>query len=135
MMQAMNLHSSRSHAVFTILLDQRRPYAAEDGPDSNNEPNGTPHALDSMEHLVSKFHILDLAGSERAKRTQATGKRLQEGININLGLLALGNVSTKKQTVPSNLTPRIQAIEIWDAGNIRSRRRGKTTTRYTCTVP
>jgi hypothetical protein len=30
--------------------------------------------------------------SERAKRTGAEGERLKEGININRGLLALGNV-------------------------------------------
>ena len=32
------------------------------------------------------------AGSERQKRTKAEGARLKEGININMGLLALGNV-------------------------------------------
>ncbi len=35
---------------------------------------------------------VDLAGSERAKRTKAEGARLKEGIHINIGLLALGNV-------------------------------------------
>ena len=42
--------------------------------------------------MIAKFHFVDLAGSERAKRTGATGQRLKEGININRGLLALGNV-------------------------------------------
>lgn len=41
---------------------------------------------------TSKFHFVDLAGSERAKKTGATGNTLKEGININMGLLALGNV-------------------------------------------
>lgn len=40
----------------------------------------------------SKFHFVDLAGSERAKRTGAVGQQLREGIDINKGLLALGNV-------------------------------------------
>ena len=40
----------------------------------------------------SKFHFVDLAGSERAKRTGAAGQQLKEGIDINKGLLALGNV-------------------------------------------
>jgi hypothetical protein len=44
------------------------------------------------EVIVSKFHFVDLAGSERAKRTGAAGDRLKEGININYGLLVLGNV-------------------------------------------
>ena len=41
---------------------------------------------------MAKLHLVDLAGSERAKKTQATGDRLKEGININRGLLSLGNV-------------------------------------------
>ena len=40
----------------------------------------------------SKFHLVDLAGSERAKKTQAEGDRFKEGVNINRGLLCLGNV-------------------------------------------
>ncbi|ORZ13713.1 hypothetical protein BCR42DRAFT_467444 [Absidia repens] len=40
----------------------------------------------------SKLHFVDLAGSERLKRTSAEGDRRKEGININAGLLALGNV-------------------------------------------
>jgi kinesin family protein 4/21/27 len=56
--------------------------------------------------MVAKFHFVDLAGSERAKRTGATGNTLKEGISINKGLLALGNVSAalteegKKNHVP-----------------------------------
>ena len=48
-----------------------------------------------MENVVErstrgrKLHLVDLAGSERQKRTKAEGKRLQEGIDINKGLLAL----------------------------------------------
>lgn len=40
----------------------------------------------------SKLHLVDLAGSERLKKTQAEGIRKNEGIKINEGLLALGNV-------------------------------------------
>jgi len=40
----------------------------------------------------SKVHFVDLAGSERQKKTKATGTRMKEGIAINKGLLALGNV-------------------------------------------
>lgn len=35
---------------------------------------------------------MDLAGSERASKTGATGDRLKEGCKINLSLSALGNV-------------------------------------------
>ena len=36
--------------------------------------------------------MVDLAGSEKAKNTKATGSRLKEGTKINLSLSALGNV-------------------------------------------
>ncbi|KAM9854654.1 kinesin-like protein KIF21A isoform 3-T3 [Aulostomus maculatus] len=48
--------------------------------------------MDEYETLTAKFHFVDLAGSERLKRTGATGDRAKEGISINCGLLALGNV-------------------------------------------
>lgn len=38
------------------------------------------------------MHLVDLAGSERLNRTNAVGTRKAEGISINRGLLALGNV-------------------------------------------
>lgn len=62
---------------------------------------------------------VDLAGSERTKRTKAEGQRLKEGININRGLLALGNVisalSEGKSHVPyrdSKLTRMLQVRTI-----------------------
>lgn len=48
--------------------------------------------IKEVEVLSAKFHFVDLAGSERLKRTGATGDRQKEGISINCGLLALGNV-------------------------------------------
>ncbi|GAB0175790.1 kinesin-like protein KIF21A [Grus japonensis] len=48
--------------------------------------------MNEFETLTAKFHFVDLAGSERLKRTGATGERAKEGISINCGLLALGNV-------------------------------------------
>lgn len=55
------------------------------------ETNGVCDNSD-FETLTAKFHFVDLAGSERMKRTGATGDRAKEGISINCGLLALGNV-------------------------------------------
>uniref|UniRef100_A0A8C9A434 Kinesin family member 27 n=1 Tax=Prolemur simus TaxID=1328070 RepID=A0A8C9A434_PROSS len=78
----MNEHSSRSHAIFTISICQveKNTKAAEDG------------SWYSHQHIVSKFHFVDLAGSERVTKTGNTGERFKESIQINSGLLALGNV-------------------------------------------
>ncbi|XP_057404758.1 kinesin-like protein KIF27 isoform X2 [Balaenoptera acutorostrata] len=78
----MNEHSSRSHAIFTISLRQvaKNKETAEDG------------SWYSHQHIVSKFHFVDLAGSERVTKTGNTGERFKESIQINSGLLALGNV-------------------------------------------
>ncbi|XP_004067387.1 kinesin-like protein KIF7 [Oryzias latipes] len=78
----MNPNSSRSHTIFTLYLDQRR---------GSSRPNGTT-ASSGPQMLSSKFHFVDLAGSERILRTGNTGERLKESIQINSGLLALGNV-------------------------------------------
>lgn len=68
----MNATSSRSHAVFTIVLTITK------------EKSGR--------SMVSKIHMVDLAGSERATATGASGQRLKEGANINKSLSTLGKV-------------------------------------------
>ncbi|XP_016474200.2 kinesin-like protein KIN-4A isoform X2 [Nicotiana tabacum] len=79
----MNNQSSRSHAIFTITVEQMRKTGSNDG-----------HSNECMteEYLCAKLHLVDLAGSERAKRTGSNGLRFKEGVHINKGLLALGNV-------------------------------------------
>ncbi|GAV04235.1 hypothetical protein RvY_14545-2 [Ramazzottius varieornatus] len=72
----MNSESSRSHAVFTILLTQ----VVED------------LASGVRGEKVSKMSLVDLAGSERAAKTGAEGDRLKEGSNINKSLTTLGLV-------------------------------------------
>ncbi|KAL0890503.1 hypothetical protein Bca101_014486 [Brassica carinata] len=78
----MNSQSSRSHAIFTITLEQKKI--------SSSSSTATEDPGEDI--LCAKLHLVDLAGSERAKRTGADGMRLKEGIHINKGLLALGNV-------------------------------------------
>ena len=63
----MNNESSRSHAVFTVIITQTLT-------DTQSGVSG---------EKVSKVSLVDLAGSERAVKTGAVGERLKEGSNIN----------------------------------------------------
>ncbi|TYH65180.1 hypothetical protein ES332_D06G038700v1 [Gossypium tomentosum] len=78
----MNSQSSRSHAIFTISMEQKKIASCLSGVNDDT----------ADDILCAKLHLVDLAGSERAKRTGANGMRFKEGIHINKGLLALGNV-------------------------------------------
>uniref|UniRef100_A0A663N5Y4 Kinesin family member 7 n=1 Tax=Athene cunicularia TaxID=194338 RepID=A0A663N5Y4_ATHCN len=81
-----NRQSSRSHTIFTVTMEQRR------GAGRLPLHRHPPSVPASGQVLVSKFHFVDLAGSERIVKTGNTGERLKESIQINSGLLALGNV-------------------------------------------
>ena len=81
---AMNAESSRSHLVFSVLVQSK---------------NKTTGAV-----ALGKLTLVDLAGSERQSKTQATGDRLKEAKSINMSLSALGDVisalSTGEKFVP-----------------------------------
>ncbi|XP_041104451.1 kinesin-like protein KIF13A isoform X7 [Polyodon spathula] len=72
----MNEESSRSHAVFSIIVTQTL-YDLQSG---------------NSGEKVSKVSLVDLAGSERVSKTGAAGERLKEGSNINKSLTTLGLV-------------------------------------------
>ena len=72
---SMNKESSRSHSVLTTIIETK---SMTEGGVWNIK--------------TSRFHIIDLAGSERSKHTNAVGERLKEAGMINKSLSALGNV-------------------------------------------
>ncbi|XP_078070606.1 kinesin-like protein KIF27 [Mustelus asterias] len=86
----MNEHSSRSHAIFTMYLNQKQPKNGQ--PSNADEEHIIKESERSFQLISSKFCFVDLAGSERVTKTGNTGERFKESIQINSGLLALGNV-------------------------------------------
>ncbi|KAJ2809246.1 hypothetical protein H4R20_000241 [Coemansia guatemalensis] len=84
----MNATSSRSHAIYSVSLTQTRGRGTGGSGDQGGEADNAAETV----RIVSKLHFVDLAGSERLKKTMAVGERQREGISINSGLLALGNV-------------------------------------------
>ncbi|KAF9158056.1 Kinesin-like protein kif21b [Actinomortierella ambigua] len=91
----MNQASSRSHAIFSVALRQQHAEECEQPEQEDGDQTAVATRSSTerpLKKLHSKFHFVDLAGSERLKRTRAVGDRAKEGISINSGLLALGNV-------------------------------------------
>ena len=71
----MNAESSRSHLLFSIYVTT-----------SFINPRG------GAVSKSSRLHLIDLAGSERQKKTKAQGERIKEACMINKSLSTLGNV-------------------------------------------
>ncbi|KAH0926931.1 hypothetical protein HID58_019187 [Brassica napus] len=70
----MNRESSRSHSVFTCVIESR-------------------WEKDSTTNMrFARLNLVDLAGSERQKTSGAEGDRLKEAANINKSLSTLGHV-------------------------------------------
>lgn len=69
---ALNIESSRSHFLFTIKVCSVHPNTGEE--------------------FRGKLLLCDLGGAERLKRSEVTGYRQREAIEINKSLTALGDV-------------------------------------------
>lgn len=67
----MNQLSSRSHTLLTIYVSQK---------------------ISHTEYMSSTLNLIDLAGSERIKKSNSVDQRLDEAKFINSSLSALGNV-------------------------------------------
>lgn len=84
----MNNESSRSHSIFTIIIE-----CCEVG-------------VDGADHIrVGKMNLVDLAGSERQSKTGASGDTLKEATKINMSLSALGNVISSLVDSKSTFVP------------------------------
>jgi Kinesin motor domain len=87
----MNDMSSRSHAVFIIIVEQMT--TIDQAQQQQMVNNGQYVDDDAPKQIkVGKLNLVDLAGSERVRVTGATGKRLEESKKINQSLSCLGNV-------------------------------------------
>eukprot|EP00899_Mesostigma_viride_P015431 jgi/Mesvir1/2388/Mv25135-RA.1 len=74
-MTSMNRESSRSHSVFTLVIESKRE---------------TDAGITNIRY--SRLNLIDLAGSERQKSSGALGERLKEASSINKSLSTLGHV-------------------------------------------
>ena len=81
----MNEHSSRSHSIFILTINQ------------NNKKEGF--------SKVGKLYLVDLAGSEKLSKTGATGLTVDEAKLINKSLTTLGRVIYNLTDKKSNHVP------------------------------
>lgn len=77
----MNMRSSRSHSICTILVTVKPATRTKSSAKSTR-----------AEVVTAKLTLVDLAGSERIKQTGVVGIQQQESININKDLFVLAKV-------------------------------------------
>ncbi|KAH3745326.1 kinesin heavy chain [Pelomyxa schiedti] len=98
----MNAHSSRSHSLMIIKIEQQLP--------------------DQIKK--SKMIFIDLAGSEKVGKTGVEGERLEEAKTINKSLSCLGRVikaiSTKESFIPYRESVLTRILEESLRGNTKT---------------
>lgn len=105
---AMNAQSSRSHLIFSVVID----------------------SISGAGRLRGKISLVDMAGSERVKRSEVTGEAFQEAVSINKSLSALldvidalakkGSAGQNKSGVPYRAHPLTQLMSDSLGGNAKT---------------
>eukprot|EP00929_Paragymnodinium_shiwhaense_P053923 TRINITY_DN27032_c0_g1_i1.p1 TRINITY_DN27032_c0_g1~~TRINITY_DN27032_c0_g1_i1.p1 ORF type:complete len:968 (+),score=203.56 TRINITY_DN27032_c0_g1_i1:125-3028(+) len=99
----LNQHSSRSHAVFVLQVEQRATGEAE---------------------RLGKLTLVDLAGSEKVSKSGSIGETLEDAKKINVSLSALGKVidalAEQRPHVPYRDSKLTRVLEEALGGNCRT---------------
>ena len=117
---SMNASSSRSHAVFMAKVEKRIQQNLDEVEDAKQNSE-----FKDLTMTRSTLYLVDLAGSERVGKTKASGNRFDEAKNINLSLLALGNViqalsDGKSKYIPFRDSKLTRILEQSLGGNSRT---------------
>ena len=101
----LNDSSSRSHAIFQMVLTQTEALGAK------------VHGKEVLNHRVSKINLVDLAGSERTSNSHVTGKHMTEANYINQSLSTLRKVIdvlvVKKKPGATIVIPYRESLLTW----------------------
>lgn len=101
----MNDSSSRSHAIFQLIVTQTELFGAK------------VRGKEVTNHKISKINLVDLAGSERITRTNVTGKHVTEANYINKSLSTLRKVIdvlvSKKKAGSAVVVPYRESLLTW----------------------
>ena len=114
---ALNAHSSRSHAVLMIRVEQSR--------DITENVESLPNSSRQRRIRVGTLFMVDLAGSERLKKSKSIGQRATEAKSINLSLTTLGmcvnaRASNTKVHVPFRDSKLTRLLQDSLGGNART---------------
>jgi kinesin family protein C2/C3 len=96
---ALNERSSRSHAILIVTV------AGAPVPPPLGDANAAAPPAPTGVTTRATLHLIDLAGSERVKSSEAAGERLREAQHINRSLSALGDVMAALQSSSRSHVP------------------------------